>query len=128
MGAVMRVLVFFTLTIAMLGAHADKGTGTLKNAQFNAKGVGLVRIKHENIGEPIAQPEGVEVFVTCTNSKRTITAGAYRTCKFEEYSYEEGVKTLTLRLVPGRVDDNGRVICDRLDIKTIDLSSACKDK
>lgn len=124
----MRMISLLIFAITLSGAHAESKAPALKNAQFNAKGVGLVRVKHEDIGEPTVQPERVEIFVTCENSKRPISVGAYRTCKFEEYSYEEGIKTLTLRLVPGRVDKTGLVICDRLDIKTIDLSSVCKTK
>ena len=124
----MRIFIILTFAITALSAHTESKVTPLKNAQFNAKGVGLVRIKHENIGEPVSQPERVEVFVTCGANKCAISVGAYRTCKFEEYSFEEGIKTLTLRLVPGRVDNTGLVICDRLDIKTIDLTSACKAK
>ncbi len=101
---------------------ADK----LKNAEVEAKGIGLIKFKHEDLGEPIAEPEKLQVFITCANSKKTRLLASYRMCKFEDYDFEPGIKTLHLSLISGRVvPTTGKVICDRMDLKNIDLTKAC---
>ena len=98
----------------------------LKNVELEAKGIGVIKFKHEDIGEPIAEPEKLQVFLTCTNSKKTRLIMAYRMCTFEEYEYEPGIKTLHIKLISGRVvPTTGKVICDRMDQKHLDLTSAC---
>ena len=50
----------------------------------------------------------------------------YRMCHFTDYEYEAGIKTLHLTMTAGRVEPTtGKVTCDRLWNKDIDLSKAC---
>jgi hypothetical protein len=88
-------------------------------------GVGQVRVSHAVIGEPVGQPERVEIFVTCPK-KKTFRLAVFRMCIFDGYEFEEGTNTLTLNMYYGRVvPQTGDVKCDQHDIKDIDLTGAC---
>lgn len=112
----------FTLPLSALGAPA----GDPKNGRFEVPGVGLVRVQHTVVGEPIAQPERVEVFVTCKGAKAPVRVAIFRMCIFDGYTYEAGTKTLSFNMKYGRVEPKtGDVICDQFDMRPVELAHAC---
>ena len=114
------------LALIHLG-HAE--TAAQKNVKFEVSGVGQVRIQFDEVGEPISQPERVEVFVTCRGAKSSFRAAVFRMCTYQEYTYEPGPKLLTIRMFYGRVEPRtGDVICDQFDMKIIELANICAGK
>ncbi len=114
------------IMILMAGSFSQANTLPTRNGKYDVAGVGEVRVRHEVVGEPIGQPERVEVFVTCAKTKKQFRLGIFRMCIFEGHSLEEGTKTLTLTMFYGRVvPQTGDVICDRHDMKNIELIDVC---
>lgn len=114
----------FCLSAALPALAAPKAKP--KSADIKVAGVGLVRIQHDVVGEPISQPERVEIFVTC-KGKKPYRAKVFRMCIFEGHEYDAGTKSVELKMYYGRVEPkSGDVICDQFDVKSIDLGEACK--
>ncbi len=125
----MRNLILITLLISGLGSFAEITNPKLKNVQFDIRDIGHLRIKYDAPGEPIVQPERVQILITCKNSNHEYRFKIFRLCNWENYSYEPETKMLTLKFSSGRVDMNtGEVVCDQFDENRVDLSSACKTK
>lgn len=115
------ILVFTSL------GHAE--TAPQKNAKFDVPGVGQVRIKFDEVGEPISQPERVEVFITCKGAKKSFRAAVFRMCTYQGYSYEPGTKVVTVKMYYGRVEPRtGDVVCDQFDMKDVELANICDRK
>jgi len=122
----MKTLLFILLFIAGQFSQA-RSVASAKNAKILIPGVGQVRIQHEVVGEPISQPERVEVFVTCQKSKKKFRAAIFRMCIYEGHTFEEGTKTLTLTMKYGRVvPTTGDVVCDQHDMKILELAAICQ--
>jgi hypothetical protein len=118
-------LIVLLVAVFGLAAYA-KEKPKPKNTKFAVKGVGWLEIKHTVPGEPIAEPEEVELFLTCAKTKRTARIQVYRMCLFQDWEYEETPKTLYLKMALGRVEPKtGDVKCDRFDTKTVELAKAC---
>lgn len=113
--------------LSLIGCFAAHSEATpKKGAEFNVPGVGFVRIRHEVVGEPIGQPERVEVFVTCEKSKASIKAAVFRMCIYQGHTYEVGPKILTIKMFYGRVEPKtGDVVCDQFDMKNLRLTDYC---
>ena len=63
-------LMFAMIALFSAAAFAKPPPG-FKNSTWEAKGVGRVTFKHQDIGEPVAQPEKLEVLLACGKSKTT---------------------------------------------------------
>jgi len=114
------------ILIIAAGSLAQGKPTPLKNGKYNVPGVGVISVRHEFVGEPIGQPERVEVFVTCAKSKKEFRRAVFRMCIFDGHSFEEGTKTLTLKMFYGRVvPQTGDVVCDQYDMKSIELADVC---
>lgn len=97
-----------------------------KETQIDATGIGMVRIIHDELGEPIAAPDRLTISIKCKASGETKELAVYRLCKFDESSYDEQSKILNVKMTSGRVvHHSGEVICDKVDYKAIDLTSTC---
>lgn len=120
---------FVIILILALPSLSRAESAPQKNAKFDVPGVGQVRIKFDEVGEPISQPERVEVFITCKGAKKTFRAAVFRMCTYQGYSYEPGTKVLTVKMFYGRVEPKtGDVICDQFDMKDIELANICDGK
>lgn len=121
-------LLFSGAVISLLVAAAPRPE-TNKNARFNVPGVGVVRLVHSEPGEPISQPERLEVFVTCQGAKDAARIAVFRMCAFDGFDFEAGTKTLVVKLKYGRVEPKaGDVICDQFDMRPVELAQVCGKK
>lgn len=121
----MRGLLSVLVLAVCLNGHAE--TRASKNASFSVPGVGRVRIQFDEVGEPISQPERVEVFVTCDGAKSSFRAAVFRMCNYDGYTYESGTKVITIKMFYGRVEPKtGDVVCDQFDMKEVELASFCR--
>lgn len=123
---VSKTLVFVALVFSAAVGFA-KPKAKMKNEKFEVAGVGSVRVVHDVLGEPVGQPERLQVFLKCFNSKREIRFKVYRMCQWEAFEYDAGIKTLILKVTRGRVDPKaGTVICNLIDREEIDFTDVCK--
>lgn len=123
----MKSLVSILILVLTSLGHAE--IVPQKNGKLDIPGVGQVRIHFDEVGEPISQPERVEVFVTCKGTKSSFRAAVFRMCTYQEYSYEPVPKILTIKMFYGRVNPRtGDVICDQFDMKNIELANICDGK
>lgn len=121
-----KMKIFFCLSVLTISCFVQAETKAPKSAKFTAQGVGLVQIQHAEVGEPISQPERVEVFVTCPGINTSLRVALFRMCIYGGHTYEAGTKTLTLKMYYGRVEPKtGDVSCDQFDLKQIQLSEIC---
>lgn len=117
----------FPLLLLSIGLNANAETRPSKNAQFSVPGVGQVSIQFDEVGEPISQPERVEVFITCDGAKSSFRAAIFRMCTYDGYTYESGTKVITVKMFYGRVEPKtGDVTCDQFDMKDIELTNLCR--
>src|SRR4051812_48600026 len=98
------MIYLFSFLIVMFNAIGNSARAESKNAKIEVAGVGEVRIQFSEVGEPISQPERVEVTATCKGSKKSKVLAVYRMCTYEGHVYEKGTKTLTLKMYYGRID------------------------
>lgn len=99
----------------------------VKSESFDVKGVGIARMVHEEIGEPISAPERITISIKCKKVSKEKQVGLFRLCKLSEYEYDPVTKILHLNLESGRVIPNtGEVVCDQVDRKEIDFTKSCK--
>ena len=120
----MKQLLYILTFVVTCTSNAQAAS---KNAEFDVAGVGHIRIRHDEVGEPIAQPERVEVFVTCEKTKSEFRAAVFRMCIFQGHSYEAGPKDLTIKMFYGRVEPKtGDVVCDQYDMKHVLLADVCR--
>ncbi len=118
-------LIFFLSLMTSINLGAS-GNSSSKEIGIEAEGLGSVRIFHEELGEPIAAPERLTVSVKCKGNEETKQAALFRLCKFDSYSYEKATKTLTLKMISGRVvHHSGEVVCDLVDHKSVDVGAIC---
>lgn len=120
----MKHLFFLTLMASL--AIATSASSKPKEIKIEAKGLGTVRIFHEELGEPIAAPERLTVSVTCREGGDAKEVALFRLCKFDSYSFERDTRILNLKMISGRVvHHSGEVICDQVDHKSVDLTAIC---
>lgn len=126
--AVMKYLILILISALSFGSFA-KPKQKMKNERIEVSGVGTVKVIHDVVGEPIGQPERLQVFMKCQNSTKEFRLQIYRMCLWEDFEFDTSTKTLILKLATGRVEPkSGNVLCDLIDTKEIDLSAACKSR
>ena len=119
----------YIVILVFSGVSQAETVPPAKNAKFDVPGVGHVRIQHDEVGEPISQPERVEVFVTCEGTKASVRVAVFRMCIYQGHSFEVGTRVLTLKMFYGRVEPKtGDVVCDQFDMKQVELADACHGK
>ena len=99
-----------------------------KSFNLNVKKIGIVRVVYDVPGEPMAQPERLQVFMKCPGSNKEIRSHVFRMCIFDGYDYEEDVEHITFKLGIGKVDPkSGSVNCETIRTQEIDFTTACAD-
>lgn len=112
--------------LAMFALASLASGSEVKNERYEVSGVGVARMIHEDLGEPISAPERITVTIKCNKSGKTKQVALFRMCRIEEYEFDQATKTLRLKLISGRVVHNtGEVVCDQIDQKEIELAKSC---
>ena len=120
---------FFLFSLLVLSPAFGKPLKKIKIDPFEVSGIGKVRVVHDILGEPVVQPERLQVFLKCKDIKREMRFKVFRMCQWDAVEYDATVKTLTLKLIRGQVDPkSGIVKCDLIDREEIDFSQSCKTK
>lgn len=122
---------YLILSLALFAIPSAFGRSKvkLKSQVFDVANFGSIKIKYDVVGEPVGQPERLEIFVKCANSKKENRLQIYRMCLWDDLEFDEQAKLLTIKVANGRVDPrSGNVTCDFIEVKEIDLSTVCSSK
>lgn len=117
----------FLVLMAFITALPAFAENTIvKTRQFPIPGVGQVRVVQDIVGEPIAMPERLQIYLKCGSAKKEIRLKVFRMCKLENYSYEKESKTLNLTLALGQVNPkSGNVDCNIRVLQSVEFEKAC---